>query len=110
MSSFFNCVAYDDLTSTIRLGDHVIFLALEDKSTDTSVHLTLNPFQVRVLTKYLMTALSKINFADLMSEEDFGDLSVKIEVENLPKLDFVDNIYDNELMYVKEDNSVAVPF
>lgn len=31
MSSFFNCVAYDDLETTIRLDDHVVFLALEDK-------------------------------------------------------------------------------
>ena len=102
MSTFFNCVAYDDVTSTIRLGDHVIFLALEDKENHTSVHLTLNPFQIRILAKYLTTVLSKINFADLMTEEDFGDLSVKIEVD--------DNIYDNALMYVEEDNSVAVPF
>ena len=110
MSSFFNCVAYDDLTSTIRLGDHVIFLALEDKENNTSVHLTLNPFQVRILAKYLTTALSKINFVDLLSEEDFGDLSVKIEVDDMPKLDSAENFYDNELMYVKEENSVVVPF
>lgn len=94
MSSFFNCVAYDDLSSTIRLGDHVIFLALEDKANDTSVHLTLNPFQVRILAKYLTTALSQINFGDLMTEEHFGDLTVQIEKDDLlDELDLDDEFY-----------------
>ena len=94
MSSFFNCVAYDDLNSTIRLGDHVIFIALEDQSKGTSVHLTLNPFQVRILAKYLTTALSQINFADLMTEEHFGDLSVQIEKDDLlDELDLDDEFY-----------------
>jgi hypothetical protein len=30
MSSIFNCVAYDDLDSTIRLDGNVVYLALED--------------------------------------------------------------------------------
>lgn len=110
MSSFFNCVAYDDLNSTIRLGDHVIFLALEDQSKSTSVHLTLNPFQVRILAKYLTIASSQIDFNELKAENYFGDLSVKIEVDNLPKLDYSDNIYDNDLMYVQDEESIAVPF
>ena len=94
MSSFFNCVAYDDLNSTIRLGDHVIFLALEDKANDTSVHLTLNPFQVRILAKYLTTALSQINFADVMTEEQFGGLTVQIEKDDLlDELDLDDEFY-----------------
>ena len=45
MSSFFNCAAYSDVDTTIRLDDHVVFLALEDKGKNTSIHLTLNPFQ-----------------------------------------------------------------
>ena len=40
MSSFFNCAAYDDVATTIRLDDHVVFLALEDKEKNTSIHLT----------------------------------------------------------------------
>lgn len=65
MSSFFNCAAYDDVDTTIRLDDHVVFLALEDKGKNTSIHLTLNPFQVRVLAKYLSVALSQIEFKAL---------------------------------------------
>lgn len=75
MSSYFNCAAYDNVDSTIRLGENVIFIALEDKKKNSSIHLTLNPFQVRILAKYLTTALSQINFIDLMTEKHFGDLT-----------------------------------
>lgn len=110
MSSFFNCIAYSDADITIRLDDNVIFLALEDQSKSTSVHLTLNPFQVRILAKYLTIALSQIDFNELKAENYFGDLSVKIEVDNLPKLAYPDNIYDNNLMYVQDEDSIAIPF
>ena len=65
MSSFFNCAAYDDVETTIRLNDHVVFLALEDKEKNTSIHLTLNPFQIRTLAKYLSVALAQIEFKTL---------------------------------------------
>lgn len=77
MCTFFNCVAYKDLDATIRLADHVIFLALDDK--DTSLHVTLNPLQIRTLAKYLSVALSQIDFANLLDEKHFGDLIVRIE-------------------------------
>ena len=56
--------AYDDLDSTIHL---------DDKDKTTSFHLTLNPFQVRVLAKYLSIALTQIDFANLLDEQHFGD-------------------------------------
>ena len=93
MSSFFNCAAYDDVETTIRLDDHVVFLALEDKEKNTSVHLTLNPFQVRVLTKYLSIALTQIDFKSLAGESHFGALSVQIEQENLTEENFDDEEY-----------------
>lgn len=95
MSSFFNCVAYDDIESTIRLQDNVIFLALKDKNKDTDVHLTLNPFQVRTLVNYLSFVLLQIDFDDLVDENHFGDLNVEIEKE------------DNE---AEADYAMAVPF
>ena len=96
MSSFFNCAAYDDVDSTIRLDDHVIFLALEVKAKDSDVHITLNPFQARILAKYLSLALSKIDFKDLSAENHFGGLTVSIEQESPQE---------------EEDNyAVAVPF
>ena len=99
MSSFFNCAAYDDLDTTIRLDDHVVFLALEDKEKNTSVHLTLNPFQVRVLAKYLSIALTQIDFKRLSEEKHFGDLSVQIEQGNLQEEDFDEEEYAWEVPF-----------
>ena len=93
MSSFFNCAAYDDVDTIIRLGDHVVFLALADKEKNTSVHLTLNPFQIRVLAKYLMIALSQMEFSGLSEENHFGNLTVQIEQENLLEENFDDEEY-----------------
>ena len=93
MSSFFNCAAYDDVETTIRLSDNVVFLALSDKDKNTSVNLTLNPFQVRVLAKYLTIALTQIEFSDLATENHFGDLTVQIEQENLPEENFMEEEY-----------------
>lgn len=102
MSSFFNCAAYSDVDTTIRLDDHVVFLALEDKGKNTSIHLTLNPFQVRVLAKYLSVALAQIEFKALQEEKNFGDLSVQIINEDKGYY-HADNFYD-------DDYAIAVPF
>lgn len=93
MSSFFNCAAYDDLVSTIRLKDHIVFLALEDKDKNTSVHLTFNPFQVQVLAQYLSIALTQIDFSGLAKENHFGNLTVQIEQDNLHAEDFDEEEY-----------------
>lgn len=93
MSSFFNCAAYDDVETTIRLSDNVVFLALTDKEKNTSLNLTLNPFQVRILAKYLSIALNQIKFSDLAAENHFGNLTVQIEQENLPEENFMEEEY-----------------
>lgn len=104
MSSFFNCVAYDNLDSTIRLDENVVFFALEDKAKNTSVHLTLNPFQIRVLAKYLTIALTQIDFKSLAKENHFGALSVQIEQDNSSS-----DFYDNEIIYDEAEYDLAVP-
>ena len=101
MSSFFTCIAYDDVDTTIRLDDHVVFLALADKEKNTSVHLTLNPLQVRVLAKYLTIALSQMEFSGLTEENHFGNLTVQIVNEDKGYY-YADNFYD--------DYAIAVPF
>ena len=93
MSSFFNCAAYSNVETTIRLDEHVVFLALEDKEKNTSVHLTLNPFQVRVLAKYLSIALTQIDFSGLAKENHFGDITVQIEKDNLQDENFDEEEY-----------------
>ncbi len=77
MCTVFNCLAYNDVAATIRLDGRVVFLALDD--ANTSVHVTLNPLQVRTLAKYLEIALTQIDFANLLDEQHFGNLTVKIE-------------------------------
>ena len=79
MCTFFNCIAYKDINATIRLDNHVVFLALDDKDKNSSVHITLNPLQIRTLAKYLSAALSQIDFNNLLDEQHFGDLTVQIE-------------------------------
>ena len=99
MSSFFNCAAYDDVDTTIRLDDHVVFLALKIKEKDSDMHITLNPFQTRILAKYLTAALTRIDFTSLAEEKHFGDLTVQIEQDNLKDEDFDE-----------EEYALAVPF
>ena len=98
MSSYFNCAAFDDVNASIRLSDNVVFLALKVEDKNADMHITLNPFQVRVLAKYLTIALTKINFVDLLTEKHFGDLTVEIEQDNLHE-DFDE-----------EEYALAVPF
>ncbi|MBQ6296721.1 MAG: hypothetical protein IJK81_03390 [Selenomonadaceae bacterium] len=98
MSSYFNCAAFDDVNASIRLNDNVVFLALKVEDKNADMHITLNPFQVRVLAKYLTIALTKINFADLLVEKHFGDLTVEIKQDNLHE-DFDE-----------EEYALAVPF
>ena len=110
MSSFFNCVAYEDVDTTIRLNNHVVFLALKVKGKDSDIHITLNPFQVRMLAKYLSVALNQIDFKELKDENLFGDLTVQIELDNPQKLDSNNDFYDNNIIYVQDEYSVVVPF
>lgn len=98
MSSYFNCAAYDDVNASIRLDDNVVFLALKVADKHADIHITLNPFQVRTLAKYLSVALTKINFADLLTEKHFGDLTVDIEQDNLQE------------NFDEEEYAIAVPF
>ena len=84
MCTFFNCLAYNDVAATIRLDGSVVFLALDDENT--SVHVTLNPLQVRMLAKYLEIALTQIDFANLLDEQHFGNLTVQIEQDESEEL------------------------
>ena len=63
--------------------------------------MTLNPFQIRTLAKYLSVALDQIEFKDLQDEKNFGDLSVQIINEDKGYY-HADNFYD--------DYAIAVSF
>ena len=86
MCTFFNCIAYKDIDATIRLDGRVVFIALDDKDKTTSIHITLNPLQIRTLAKYLSAALSQIDFNNLLDEQHFGDLTVQIEQDDCDEI------------------------
>ena len=86
MCTFFNCIAYKDIDATIRLDGRVVFIALDDKDKTTSIHITLNPLQIRTLAKYLSVALSQIDFNNLLDEQHFGDLTVQIEQDDCDEI------------------------
>ena len=109
MCSYFNCVAYDDVETSIQLNDHVVFLALKIKGKGTDMHLTLNPFQIRTLAKYLAVALTQIDFKDLIAEEHFGDLSVQIELAEHKAVDSAETFYESNKLY-EDAYTAIVPF
>lgn len=109
MCSYFNCAAYNDVDTTIRVSDHVIFLALKVKGKDTDMHLTLNPFQIRTLAKYLSVALTQVDFKDLIGEEHFGDLSVQIELDDQKAVSSVKIFCESNMIY-DDEYSAVVPF
>lgn len=92
MSSFFTCMAYSDVETTIRLADDVVYISMKDSKDN--VHVTLNPAQALCLTKELQFALSNIAIADITTDDAYGDMSVEISVEE----------------YEEEEMEAAVPF
>ena len=99
MSSYFHCVAYDDVKSAIRVEDDVIYLALTDGNID--IHLTFNPLQVATLNKYLFATLESVTIGDIENSKNFGNLTVEVENENIDADNFKIPIgcCDNEYVY-----------
>ena len=92
MSSYFTCMAYSDVESTIRLADDVVYISFKDSKDN--VHVTLNPAQALCLTKELQFALSNFSISDITTDDSYGDISVEISVED----------------YEEEKLAEAVPF
>ena len=99
MSSYFHCVAYDDVQSKIRVEDSVIYLTVKDKHSD--IHLTFNPLQVLTLNKYLFAAFDSVTIGDIANSKNFGNLTVKVENKNIDADNFKMPIgcCDNEFVY-----------
>ena len=94
------CVMYKNLNATIRLDDDALFLTIRDKDHN-SVSLTLNPIQVLTLVKYLYAALSEITLEDIYKSKLFGNLTAKIDNDNIDANNFKipDGCYDDEFFY-----------
>ena len=104
MSSFFHCASYSDIDSAIRIDKDAIFIALTDEKNDVDLHITLNPFQVLTLAKYLYTTISEIKLKDIFDSEHFGNMTVQIENENIDTENFKIPIerQDGEFFYYDE--------
>ena len=77
-SSYFQCVAYTDVESTVRVEENVIYVKID--AANTSVHLTFNPAQVLILAQSLNLALSKIPVAEINEDNNYGNMTVEITV------------------------------
>ena len=75
-SSYFQCVAYTDVESTVRVEDNVIYVKID--AENTSVHLTFNPAQILILAESLNLALSKITAEEITEENNYGNMTVEI--------------------------------
>ena len=75
-SSYFQCVAYTDVESTVRYEDNVIYVKIDAEKT--SVHLTFNPAQILILAESLNLALTKIAVEEITEENNYGNMTVEI--------------------------------
>ena len=75
-SSYFQCVAYTDVESTVRVEDNVIYVKID--AENTSVHLTFNPAQILILAESLNLALTKIAVEEITEENNYGNMTVEI--------------------------------
>lgn len=75
-SSYFQCVAYTDVESTVRVEDNVIYVKFDAEYT--SVHLTFNPAQILILAEGLNLALKKISVEEISEENKYGNMTVEI--------------------------------
>lgn len=77
-SSYFQCVAYADVETTVRYEDNVIYVKIDAEKT--SVHLTFNPAQILILAESLNLALTKISVEEISEENNYGNMTVEITV------------------------------
>ena len=77
-SSYFQCVAYADVETTVRVDDNVIYVKFDAEKT--SVHLTFNPAQILILAESLNLALTKISVEEISEENNYGNMTVEITV------------------------------
>ena len=104
MSSFFHCASYSDIDSAIRIDKDAVFIALTDEKNDVDLHVTLNPFQVLTLAKYLYATVTEIKVRDVFKSQFLGNLTVQIKNENIDAENFKIPLgcQDGELFYYDE--------
>ena len=70
MSSYYSCMAFDDIKTLIRIDD-CLYLFMKTKNSEFEV--TLNPAQGRLLGEALMNAVGKISIDNIRDVENNGN-------------------------------------
>ena len=82
MCSYHTCQAYNDIKSTIRLGEGVLYVTLKNKKDDSDVHITLNPSQASTLGEYLQVAGDEQKKNSISDRSPyFGGIDIDLEFE-----------------------------
>ena len=77
MSSYYSCMAFDDIKTLIRIDD-CLYLFMKTKNSEFEV--TLNPAQARLLGEALMNVVGKISIDDIRDSKFYGDMQVEYEL------------------------------
>ncbi|WP_297570808.1 hypothetical protein [uncultured Anaerovibrio sp.] len=77
MSSYYSCMAFDDIKTLIRIDD-CLYLFMKTKNSEFEV--TLNPAQGRLLGEALMNAVGKISIDNIRDVEFYGDMQIEHEL------------------------------
>ena len=77
MSSYYSCMAFDDIKTLIRIDD-CLYLFMKTKNSEFEV--TLNPAQGRLLGEALMNAVGKISIDNIRDSKFYGDIQVEYEL------------------------------
>ena len=79
MSSYSNCLAYENIKCRVIIDGH-IFLFMD--TAESSIEVTLNPNQAKLLGEALINGISKISIEsiDKSSSDLFGDFETVYEI------------------------------
>ena len=77
MSSYYSCMAFDDIKTLIRIDD-CLYLFMKTKNSEFEV--TLNPAQARLLGEALMNVVGKISIDNIRDSKFYGDMQVEYEL------------------------------
>ena len=77
MSSYYSCMAFDDIKTLIRIDD-CLYLFMKTKNSELEV--TLNPAQARLLGEALMNVVGKISIDNIRDSKFYGDMQVEYEL------------------------------
>lgn len=79
MSSYSSCLSYEDIKCKIHIDGH-IFLFMD--TAESSIEVTLNPNQAKLLGEALINGISQISVGSLdkRSSDLFGDFETVYEI------------------------------